>query len=171
MLVIIEYNGIGGHLKDPEGDKVDEHHHEVRFGRHSLAIIVFSVTGLIYMGLNSILSAKFFMVFSPIFMAYSPPHAVSSACFSWQLSAGRTSCSSESASYVPSSAGASLTSSTPPAIQPRLRSLLLLLLRNGRRSAWLGLRCRPFRPRRLLHCPTVLRRVRVSRRTQAQAWQ
>jgi hypothetical protein len=48
---------------------VDQHHHQVDARPYSLFIIVFGITGLIFIGITSLIGAKFFMVFSPIFMA------------------------------------------------------------------------------------------------------
>jgi hypothetical protein len=57
------------YLKDSDRHQVDKHHHQVHPHTSSLSIVVFAVTGLIYLGITSLIGAKFFMVFSPIFMA------------------------------------------------------------------------------------------------------
>ena len=50
---------------------MDQYHHQVSPNKSSISIIAFAVAGLIYIGITSLIGAKFFMVFSPIFMAYA----------------------------------------------------------------------------------------------------
>jgi len=54
---------------------MDQYHHQVSPNKSSISIIAFALAGLIYIGITSLIGAKFFMVFSPIFMAYASSYS------------------------------------------------------------------------------------------------
>jgi ABC-type uncharacterized transport system permease subunit len=47
-----------------------EHSDEVEMRGVSVAVALFGLTGVIFIGISSLIGGKFFMVFSPIFMMY-----------------------------------------------------------------------------------------------------
>lgn len=86
-----------------------EHSHEVEMRGVSVAIALFGLTGVIFIGISSLIGGKFFMVFSPIFMMYLHLHPVCSESSSSPSSSVSTSSCSTWVSSVPSWVAASST--------------------------------------------------------------
>ena len=49
---------------------MDQHSYLVLIPSPSIAITAFGITGTIFMAVNNLVAAKFFLIFSPLFMTY-----------------------------------------------------------------------------------------------------
>lgn len=57
---------------------MDKHYHLVLIKAYRLVIVAFGIAGTVFMAINNLLAAKFFMLFSPIFMVYRRDNTASS---------------------------------------------------------------------------------------------